>query len=119
MCFYIIECLCLIAIFGYLGYLYNKKYNSKSLSHETDKNNILIKLLEIAGFVLDIIDYWSISCPKWAPELLYNYYSQHKISINLLYLLGGLILSGVFSAKIYAKSKKRNNKTQFNEVELR
>ena len=76
-------------------------------------------MLEVTGFILDIINYWLVSFQKLAPELLYNHYSEHKILINMIYILGGLVLIGIFSADIYFKVNKRNNYVQFNEVELK
>ena len=113
-------CLSLIGIFGYIGYLYNKKYNTKLETQEIKKNDLKINLLEILGLILDLIDNILISSQKLAPESLYTFYSHHKIVIKLIYVLGGIILIGIFSAKIYFKSKKNNkNNAQFNEVEFR
>ena len=83
------------------------------------KNNNLINLIEIIGFVFDIVDYFLISNEKLAPRSLYNYYSQHKILINLIYILGGLVSIGIFSAVMYIKSNKRKMNNQFNEIELK
>ena len=83
------------------------------------KNNNLINLLEIMGFVLDIVDYFLISNEKLSPKPLYNYYSQHKILINLIYILGGLVLIGIFSAVMYIKTKKRKMNNHFNKIELK
>ena len=69
--------------------------------------------------MFDIVDYFLISNEKLAPQPLYNYYSQHKILINLIYILGGLVLIGIFSAVMYIKSNKRKMNNQFNEIELK
>ena len=98
--------------------MHNKYYNSINGEKEITKNNNLINLLQIIGFILDIVDYFLISSTKLAPVGLYNYYSQHKILINLIYFLGGLILVGIFSAEIYIKSNKRKMNNQFDEIEL-
>lgn len=60
-----------------------------------------------------------ISSEKMAQQYLYNFYLQHKFLINIIYLLGGLTLIGIFSFLIYIKSKKKKNITQFDEVELK
>ncbi len=112
-------CASLIGIYGYLGYLYNKKLNNNKASEDIDKTIKLINILEIVGFVLDLLDYFLISSEKLAPELLYSYYTQHKIFVKIIYCFGGLILIGIFSAFIFIKSNVRNNNAQFNKVELK
>ena len=106
-------------MFGFLGYLHNKYYNSINGEQEIIKNNNIINLVEISGFVLDIVDYFLISSEKLAPGPLYHYYSQHKILINIIYILAGFVLIGIFSVAIYIKSNKRKMNNQFNEIELR
>lgn len=112
-------CLCLIGIFGYLGYLYNKIYNSNRTSEEIIKNNKIIYILELVGFIINLLDFFLISNEKLAPELLYSYYTQHKILIKIIYFFGGLVLIGIFSFLLFIKFNIRNNNAQFNKVQLK
>lgn len=109
----------LIALFGYLGYLYNKFYNSNKTSNKIAKKNNTINVLEISGVILDIFDFFLISSEKIAPELLFNYYLQHKIMVKIIYFFGGLTIIGIFSSKLFIKLNIKNGNSQFNEVELR
>lgn len=111
----------LIGIFGYLGYLHIQKSDSNPsiIVNEIAKNSNKIKQMQIIGFVLDIIDYLLIFSEKAAPELLYDYYLEHKVLVKIVYFFGGLVLLGIFSAIIYFKLNERDNNSQFDEVELR
>ena len=111
--------MCLIGIFAYLGYLYNKIYNSNHSTEEIIKNNKIINILEIVGFIINLLDFFLISNEKLAPELLYSYYTQHKILIKIIYFFGGLVLIGIFSFLLFIKSNIRNSNAQFNEVQLK
>lgn len=94
----------------------NKGYkNNKDIEEMIKYKNII----EIIGLILDIIDYFLISSQSLAPELLYNYYDQHKILIKIIYFFGGIILIGVFFIMILIKSNAMSNNGQFNEVELK
>jgi hypothetical protein len=115
----LLTCASLIGIYGYLGYLHNKTININKATEDIGKKLQLINILEIVGFVLDLLDYFLISSEKLAPELLYSYYTQHKIFVKIIYCFGGLILIGIFTAFIFIKSNISNNNAQFNEVELR
>ena len=111
----------LIGIFGYLGYLDNQKSNTNlnSIIYEIGKNNDKIKILQIVGFILDIIDYILIRSEKAAPELLHEYYLEHTTLVKVIYYFGGLVLIGIFSAKLYIKKNVKNNNALYNEVEVR
>ena len=111
----------LIIIFGYLGYLHIQKSDSNPniIVNKIAKNSNKIKQIHIIGFVLDIIDYFLIFNEKIAPELLYNYYLEHKVLVKVVYFFVGLVLMGILSAIIYFKLNERNNNSQFDEVELR
>jgi hypothetical protein len=64
----------LIGIFGYLGYLHIQKPNQNNInsSFEIDKKNNNVKLLQIVGFFLDLLDYFLICSEKASPALLYE-----------------------------------------------
>jgi hypothetical protein len=83
------------------------------------KKNNLIMSLELIGFILDIIDYFLIGSENLAPEMLYNYYLQHKILIKIIYFFAGLVIIGIFSSIIFIKLNTKNRNSQFNEVELK
>ena len=111
----------LIGIFGYLGYLDIQKSNTNlnSIIYEIGKNNDKIKILQIVGFILNIIDYILIRSEAAAPELLYEYYLEHTVLVKVIYFFGGLVLLGIFSAKLYIKKNVKNNNALYNEVEVR
>jgi hypothetical protein len=111
----------LIGIFGYLGYLDIQKSNTNlnSIIYEIGKNNDKIKILQIVGFILDIIDYILIRSEKAAPDLLHEYYLEHTVLVKVIYYFGGLVLLGIFSAKLYIKNNVKNNNTLYNKVEVR
>ena len=77
----------LIGIFGYLGYLDNHKSNTSlnSIIYEIQKNNNKIRILQIVGFILDIIDFFLIRSEKAAPELLHEYYLEHTVLVKVIY----------------------------------
>ena len=75
--------------------------------------------MELIGFILDIVNFFLISNEKLAPELLHNYYLQHKILIKIIYFFAGLVIIGIFSSLIIIKLNIKNRNSQFNEVELR
>jgi hypothetical protein len=111
----------LIGIFGYLGYLDIQKSNANlnSIIYEIGKNNDKIKLLQIIGLILDIFDYILIRSEKAAPELLHEYYLEHTVLVKVIYYFGGLVLIGIYSAKLYIKKNVKNNNAMYNEVEVR
>jgi len=111
----------LIGIFGYLGYLDNQKSytNLNSIIYEIQKNNDKIRNLQIIGFVLDIIDFFLIRSEKAAPQLLHEYYLEHTVLVKVIYYFGGLVILGIFSAKVYIKKNVKNNNALYNEVEVR
>ena len=111
----------LIGIFGYLGYLDIQKSNTNlnSIIYEIGKNNDKIRNLQIVGFILDIIDYILIRSETAAPELLHEYYLEHTALVKVIYFFGGLVLLGIFSAKLYIKKNVKNNNALYNEVEVR
>ena len=88
----------LIGIFGYLGYLDIQKSNTNlnSIIYEIGKNNDKIKLLQIIGLILDIIDYILIRSEKAAPELLHEYYLEHTVLVKVIYYFGRKRLSPSF-----------------------
>ena len=111
----------LIGIFGYLGYLDNQKSNTNlnSIIYEIQKNNDKIRNLQIIGFILDIIDFFLIRSEKAAPQFLHEYYLEHTVLVKVIYYFGGLVLLGIFSAKVYIKKNVKNNNALYNEVEVR
>ena len=111
----------LIGIFGYLGYLDIQKSNTNlsSIIYEIGKNNDKIRNLQIVGFILDIIDYILIRSEKAAPDLLHEYYLEHTVLVKVIYYFGGLVLLGIFSAKLYIKNNVKNNNALYNKVEVR
>lgn len=120
-CFYLFPCMGLIGIFGYLGYLDNQKSNTNlnSIIYEIGKNNDKIRIFQIVGFIIDIIDFYLIRSEKAAPELLHEYYLEHTTLVKVIYYFGGLVLIGIFSAKLYIKKNVKNNNALYNEVEVR
>lgn len=109
----------LIGIFGYLGYLDNQKSNLNSIIYEIGKNNDKIRILQIVGFIIDIIAFYLIRSEKAAPESLHEYYLEHTTLVKVIYYFGGLVLIGIFSAKLYIKKNVKNNNALYNEVEVR
>ena len=91
---------------------------------EVIKNDNIINILQIIGFVIDVANYFLITNESLASQLLHIYYSEHKFLIQIIYILGGIILIGSFSIKIaYKANKNKNviniNSNNFNKVELK
>jgi hypothetical protein len=87
---------------------------------EVIKKDKIINILLIVGFIFDLIDYILITTTTFAPELLHDYYSEHKFLIQIIYLLGGFILIGIFSARVFYKLNFKNkNNSIFNKVEVK
>ena len=91
---------------------------------EVIKNDNIINILQIIGFVIDVANYFLITNESLASQLLHLYYSEHKFLIQIIYILGGLVLIGSFSIKIaYKANRNKNviniNSNNFNKVELK
>lgn len=80
---------------------------------EVIKKDKIINILLIIGFIVDLIDYLLITSQTLAPEYLYEFYSEHKFLIQIIYLFGGFILIGIFFVKM---SYKLNFKNKINEI---
>ena len=87
---------------------------------EVIKKDKIINILLIVGFIVDLIDYILITTTTFAPELLYEYYSEHKFLIQIIYLFGGFILIGIYFIKVSYKSNIKNKINEiFNQVEVK
>ena len=87
---------------------------------EVIKKDKIINILLIIGFIVDLIDYMLITRENFAPILLHDYYTEHKFLIQIIYILGGLILLGIFSARIFYKLNFKNKVNSiFNKVEVK
>ena len=86
---------------------------------EVIKKDKIINILLIVGFIVDLINYFLITTEKLAPELLHEYYSEHKFLIQIIYLLGGVILIGISSARVFYKFNFKNKiNSIFSKVEV-
>ena len=80
----------------------------------------IINILLIVGFCTDMFNYILITSQTLAPQLLHEYYSEHKFLIQIIYILGGLILIGVLSARVFYKLNFKNKiNSLFNQVEVK
>lgn len=75
--------------------------------------------MEIIGLILNIFNFFMISSENMAPQLLYSYYSQHKILIKIIYFFAGLVIIGIFSSILFLKLHLKNKNSYFNEAELK
>ena len=86
---------------------------------EVIKKDKIINILLVVGFVIDLINYFLITTHTLAPELLQEYYSEHKFLIQIIYILGGLIFIGICSARVFYKLNYKNKiNSIFNKVEV-
>lgn len=87
---------------------------------EVIKKDKIINILLIIGFIVDLIDYLLITSQTLAPEYLYEFYSEHKFLIQIIYLFGGFILIGIFFVKMSYKLNFNNKINEiFNQVEVK
>jgi len=87
---------------------------------EVIKKDKIINILLIIGFIVDLIDYLLITSQTLAPEYLYEFYSEHKFLIQIIYLFGGFILIGIFFVKMSYKLNFKNKINEiFNQVEVK
>ena len=71
----------------------------------------------IVGFIVDLIDYILITSQTFAPVLLHDYYSEHKFLIQIIYILGAVILIGIFSSRVFYKLNFKNKiNSKFSKV---
>ena len=79
----------------------------------------IINILLIVGFCTDIFNYILITSQTLAPQLLHEYYSEHKFLIQIIYILGGLIFIGICSARVFYKLNYKNKiNSIFNKFEV-
>ena len=107
-----------------MGYLHIQNSENNSDVDEVIKKDKIINILQIIGFIIDILDYFLITNETLAPDSLHEYYSEHKFLIQIIYILGALILIGSFSLKVIYKANMNknsinNNSNNFNKVELK
>jgi len=87
---------------------------------EVIKKDKIINILLIIGFIVDLIDYLLITSQTLAPEYLHEFYSEHKLLIQIIYLFGGFILIGIFFVKMSYKLNFKNKINEiFNQVEVK